>query len=101
MARFLVTYHAGSMALDAASVAAARAEFARWAGQVGAALYDPGGPVRSARIVTGDGVRDGWLEGPLMGWSVIEAVDRDAAVRLLRGHPFVSRGCTLQVSESV
>jgi hypothetical protein len=36
-----------------------------------------------------------------MGWSVIEAADREAAVRIVRDHPFISRGGILQVSEPV
>ena len=101
MGRFIVTYHVGNMAPDSVSVAAARADFASWAGQAGAAPSDPGEPVRSGTIVTRDSAHDGWLAGPLMGWSVIEAADRDTAARMLRNHPFVSRGCAVQVSEPV
>jgi len=36
-----------------------------------------------------------------MGWSVIEAADRDAAARLLQDHPFISRGAVLRIIEPV
>jgi hypothetical protein len=36
-----------------------------------------------------------------MGWSVIEAEDGSAAVRLLADHPFISRGGMLQLSEPI
>jgi hypothetical protein len=36
-----------------------------------------------------------------MGWSVIEAEDSGAAVRLVRDHPFLSRGAVLQLSEPI
>lgn len=35
------------------------------------------------------------------GYSVIEAASKDAAVEVLRSHPFVARGGTLQVYEAV
>jgi hypothetical protein len=36
-----------------------------------------------------------------MGWSVIEAEDSHAAVRLLKDHPFISHGGMLQLSETI
>jgi hypothetical protein len=101
MARFLVTYHAGDMPSDPASVADARDAFMRWAAKTGTALADMGEPVRSAFTVTSDGARDRTIPGPFMGWSVIEAADSDAAVRLLQDHPFISRGGVLRISEPV
>ena len=34
-------------------------------------------------------------------WSVIEADDSNAAVRLMEDHPFISRGGILQLSEPI
>jgi hypothetical protein len=101
MARFLVTYHAGDMPSDPASVADARAAFMRWAAKTGTALADMGEPVRSAFTVTSEGARDRTVPGAFMGWSVIEAADSDAAARLLQDHPFISRGGVLRISEPV
>jgi hypothetical protein len=39
------------------------------------------------------------LEGPFNGWSVIEADDADAALQILKDHPFIGRGGQLQVSQ--
>ena len=101
MARFLVTYYTGDMPSDPASVADARDAFRRWAGKIGAALADIGEPVRSATTVSGNGVTDGAARQACMGWSVIEALDGDAAVRMMRDHPFIGRGGVLQISEPV
>jgi len=35
------------------------------------------------------------------GYSVLRAVDMDSAVALVRDHPFVKRGGSLQVTEAV
>gem|GEM_PF-696851 len=101
MVRFLVTYYPGDMPRDPASVAEARDAFRRWAGKAGPALADLGEPVRSATTVSGDGARDRATGEPLMGWSVIEAPDGAAAVRLMRDHPFIRRGGVLQISEPI
>ena len=101
MARFLVTYYAGDMASDAASIADARRAFVRWAERAGAALADVGTPVRAAVTLAADGARDRIPGEPLVGWSVLETTDREAAVRLVQDHPFLSLGGILQVSDPV
>jgi len=101
MARFLITYFAGDMPQDPPSIAQARRAFAQWAAKTGAALADVGAPIRSATTISSDGIRDEAPAGPFMGWSVIEAEDGNAAVRLLGDHPFLSRGGMLQLSEPI
>jgi len=101
MARFLVTYYAGDMPQDPESIAQARRAFSQWAARAGAALADVGAPVRSTTTISGDGIHNGPPAGPFMGWSVIEAEDGPAAVRLMQDHPFVSRGGILQLSEPI
>ena len=101
MARFLITYHAGDMSQDPESIAQARRAFAQWAAKAGAALADIGSPIRSATTISSDGIHHGAPSGSFMGWSVIEAEDGNAAVRLLADHPFISRGGMLQLSEPI
>jgi hypothetical protein len=95
MARYLVTYFAGDMAGDPASVADARRAFTRWA------LAEVGAPVRSAVMIAADGVPAPAAGESFMGWSVLEAADSAAAVRLVQDHPFISRGGRVQLSEPV
>ena len=99
MPRFLVTYHGSNMPHDPESMAKARDAFMHWAGKTGAALVDPGAPIRSARTVSSNGPKDGPADGPFNGWSVIEAADLNAAAKLLAAHPFIGRGGVLQISE--
>jgi hypothetical protein len=101
MPRFLVTYYAGNMAPDAASIATARRAFLQWAELAGPALADIGTPVRVTLTVGADGVHDRVPDEPLLGWSVLEAADRDAALHLAQRHPFLSLGGTLQISDPV
>ncbi|MGO8957519.1 MAG: hypothetical protein ACLQFR_09150 [Streptosporangiaceae bacterium] len=101
MARFLVTYYAGAMPSDAATIADARRAFVHWAELAGPALADVGTPVLASVTIGAGGVRDQAPGDPLMGWSVLEAADRDAAVRLAQDHPFLRLGGILQVSDPV
>jgi hypothetical protein len=101
MARFLITYHAGDMPQDPEAIAQVRRAFIQWAAKTGAALADVGAPVRSAMTITSDGIHDGGPASPFMGWSVIEAEDCEAAVRLVVDHPFLSRGGIVQLSEPI
>jgi hypothetical protein len=101
MARFLVTYHGTEMPHEPEAMARSRDAFIQWAGKTGAPLVEPGAPVGTSKTLSRDGSGDGPADGPFNGWSVVEADDVDAALELLRDHPFIERGGILQVSVPV
>jgi len=97
MPKFLVTYHgAGTPAPEEAQQA--MAAFMAWASSAGEALVDPGAPLGAARTVGSASVTDGAADGPVSGYSILQADDLDSAVALVKDHPFISRGGSLQVS---
>jgi hypothetical protein len=69
--------------------------------RTGDALTDPGAPLGPAITVSSDGARPGEAGGRAGGYSVLRADDMDSAVALVRDHPFVKRGGSLQVTEAV
>jgi hypothetical protein len=79
----------------------AMADFGKWVSITGKALVDPGAPLGPAKTVSKDSVIDGPASGPSGGYSVIEADDIDGAVQLVRDHPFVTRGGSLQVTAAI
>jgi hypothetical protein len=96
MSKFLVTYIGGGMPHDPELMAQAKAAFEQWVGQAGAAVIDPGAPVRTvSRVASGEPA----AEAAVNGYSIIQAESVETAVGLLSTHPFVGRGGTLQVSE--
>ena len=101
MPNFLVTYHGGGMPEGAEARQQAMADFGAWVGRTGDALTDPGAPLGPAMTVSSDGVRSGDADGRVSGYSVLRADDMDSAVALVRDHPFVKRGGSLTVFESV
>jgi hypothetical protein len=98
--KFLVTYH-GAGAPSPGEAQQAMAAFMAWAQSVGSALADPGAPLGPRKTVRSGSVADGAADGPAGGYSILEAADLDSAVDLVRDHPFISRGGSLEVSQTV
>lgn len=99
MSKFLVTYLGGAgMPSDPAQLEQIKAAFGQWLARAGAAVIDPGAPVRTVTHVSNGAAAEALAIG---GYSVIEAPDVAAATEILRSHPFVARGGTLQVDEAI
>ncbi len=96
MSRFLVTYHGGSPPANPEQAAKAKSAFEHWLGEAGEAVVDPGAPIRAAATI-GTGSPDTGIGG----YTIIEAPTADDAVAILKSHPFVARGGTLQVHEAL
>jgi hypothetical protein len=102
MPTYLVTYHGGpGMPSDPAAAQQMLAAFQAWVAEVGPAMRDPGAPLGEARTVSSDGDSAGQQAAPIGGYTLLEAGDLDAAVALVRSHPFLVRGGSLEVSEAV
>jgi hypothetical protein len=100
MPKFLVTYHGGG-APAPEQAQEAMAAFMAWASSAGEALVDPGAPLGPAKTVSAGSVTDGPADGPAAGYSILETADLGSAVELVKSHPFVSRGGSLQVSSAI
>jgi hypothetical protein len=102
MPRFLITYHGG---VEMPSSPEAREQmmsaFMTWAGSVGDDMVDPGSPLGPSKVVTSAGETDGKASEPASGYTILSAENLEEAVGFVRGHPFLTRGGTLQVSEAV
>ena len=102
MPTYLITYHGGpGMPTDPAAAKQMLAAFQGWVAEVGDAMRDPGAPLAAAKTVSADSVADGQAVAAISGYTVLEAGSLDEAVRLVESHPFLTRGGSLQVSESV
>ncbi|MGO9751022.1 MAG: hypothetical protein ACLP8S_28230 [Solirubrobacteraceae bacterium] len=96
MAKFLVTYHRAAMSTDGATVEQARAAIDTWLAAAGSAVIDPGAPVRALTQLAGDEPEP---RSTIDGYSLIQADSIEAASDLLRSHPFLAGGGTLQINE--
>ena len=96
MAKYLVTYHGAQRPNDPAVMEQAKVAFGQWLQSVGGAVLDPGAPTRLVTQVSKENPV-GAVE--IGGYSIIEAASLDEALKVLKSHPFVGRGGTLQVNE--
>ena len=102
MPTFLITYHGGGgMPTEPAAQQQMLSAFQAWAASTGDSMVDPGAPLGPSKAVTSDGVTDGPATGSVGGYTLLRADSLDDAVALVKNHPFVGRGGTLQVSEAV
>lgn len=98
MAKFLITYHGSGMPSDPAAMEQAKAAFGKWLAEAGNAIVDPGAPVKMVKQVS-SGAPTQMIE--IGGYSIIEAQNVDEAEKVLKSHPFVARGGTLQINELI
>jgi hypothetical protein len=102
MPTYLITYHGGpGMPADPEAVRQMVAAFQAWVAEVGAAMRDPGAPLAAAKTVSADSEADGQTVASIGGYTIIEAPNLGEAAELVRSHPFLTRGGSLQVSEAV
>lgn len=98
MTKYLITYHGSEMPNDPAVLEQARAAFGSWVQNAGKAIIDPGAPTRMVEQISNTGSPNAVDVG---GYSILEASSKEEAVRILRSHPFIARGGTLQINEII
>ena len=97
MHKYLITYHGGGeMPRNPDAMAKVKAAFGAWLESAGSAVVDPGAPVATKASVSSGAALPAVGIG---GYSILEASSEEDVVRILRSHPFVQRGGTLQINE--
>jgi hypothetical protein len=96
MARFLITYH-GMAYPDTEYATSSRKAFRAWANEaLGDALVEFGAPLlQSGQLATGQPTDAVEIDG----YSIIKARSYSEARALLRDHPFLKEGGTIQINE--
>lgn len=107
MKKFIVLYHGSEE--SAKKMAAASPEemkkgmesWMAWAGRCGSGLLDMGTPLGNGQKVTKSGTMPG--DNKVVGYSILQAEDMNAAVAMLQGHPHLdwAEGCEIEVHESL
>jgi hypothetical protein len=100
MAQFIFTYHGGSKPETPEEAKKGMEDWKAWAASLGSALVNPGTPVGKTTVLHADGASDQQSPHPIMGFSILEAEDMDAALKLLEDCPHLHFfNGTLEVSE--
>ncbi len=90
MAKFLVTYY------GAAAGVPDRGVLRSWCTDAGAAILDPGARLRTLTQLASNEPQP---RSTLDGYVLIEAASLESAADLLRSHPVLDAGGTLQINE--
>jgi hypothetical protein len=102
MTKYVFAYHGGGMPASPEEGQKIMAAWNSWIGGLGKAMVDVGNPTGPARTIARDGkVSEGGGANPITGYSVIEASDLDAAVKLAKSCPILMSGGSVEVAETL
>ena len=97
MPKFIFTYHGGKKPATPEEGKAQMARWKEWVVAQGPAMLEPQNPVGKTMTVSADGTTEG-SGNPMNGYSIIEAVDMNAAVEIAKTCPYTDMG-TIEVSQ--
>lgn len=98
MPNFIFAYHGGRRPESPEEGERLMAAWQAWMEGLGAALVEGGNPVGLSKTVTATGIEDNGGANPLSGYSIVAAVDIDAATGMAQGCPHLEMG-TVEVAE--
>ncbi len=100
MAKFIYVYHGGTAPRSPEEGQKAMQAWTSWFGELGAALLDGGAPCGMSQTVSAKGVAADGGANPASGYSLVEAKDIAAAVKMAKGCPMVADGSgSVEVAE--
>ena len=101
MAKYFVTYCGGEQPATPEDGARHMEKWKAWLAAMGEAVVNPGTPLKDTKTVSVSSVSDYEGTYPFSGFSVLEADNLDAVLRMVRSCPFLDTGGTMDVSEMI
>jgi hypothetical protein len=97
MPKYVIAYHGGRQLQNPEQRAAQMAKWKAWVDELGDAVINPGTPLGHGKMVSSSGVSE---RGPdsLSGFSILQADNIDAALRIAQHCPFLDIG-TIELAE--
>ncbi|MBV1896853.1 MAG: hypothetical protein KUG70_10360 [Rhodobacteraceae bacterium] len=89
MAQYIFAYHGGKTPETPQEGEKVMAAWTAWFEGMGTAMVQPGAPLGMSKTVKKSGVTDDGGANPVSGYTVVNAVDMDAAVKMAKGCPMV------------
>ena len=96
--KFVFTYYGEPRFTRAEDGQKHMAEWGMWVKTLGAAMTDPGVPLKSPTSVSSEGVKAGGGPNRLTGYSVVQAKSIEEAIEMAKDCPHLSYG-TIDVAE--
>ena len=98
MTKYLFAYHGGSAPTDPAEGKRVMQAWMDWFAGIGAGVVDGGNPVGQSTIVSTAGVTPNGGANPVSGYSILEAADHAAAVKLAQSCPILASGGSIEIA---
>ncbi len=98
MPNYIFAYHESKKPASPEEGAALMAKWKDWVSDLGDTMVNPGTPVGMSKTVSADGVTNDGGATPLMGFSVVQANDINAAITIAKTCPHLEIG-TIKVAE--
>jgi len=99
MPNYILAYHGGKMPDSPEEGAKHMAKWEAWANSLGDSLTNRGTPLGQSKTVSSSGVTDGGGANPIIGYSILQAKNIDAAVKMVEDSPHINYGGTMVVAE--
>jgi hypothetical protein len=99
MAKYLYSYHGGSVPASKEEGERVMQAWMGWFGQLGTAVVDGGNPVGQSTTVKNGSVIGNGGANPVSGYSIIEASSTDDAVAKAKSCPIIAAGGSVEVAE--
>jgi hypothetical protein len=91
MAKFLMVYYGGKMETDPKKQKESMDTWMKWFKDLGKAVVDPGNPTMPGKMLGKSGAKN--ISGDLItGYTVLQADNLDAALKLAKGSPQLNAG---------
>ena len=98
MTKYHFAYSGGATPSNEAEQKKTMENWMAWFGVLGDSIVDPGNPFGPSKSVSANGVNNAGAAG-LIGYTLVNAINLDAAVELAKGCPIISEGGFVDVYE--
>ncbi len=96
MAKFLFVYYGGMAETDPVKQKESMDAWMKWFSGLGKAVVDPGNPTMPGKMLSKGGSKD-IRRDPVTGYSVVQAENLAAAIKMAQGSPQITVGGRLAV----
>lgn len=98
MQKFVFAYHGGPSTMSQKEGQAHMEDWMRWMESLGDAVVDRGHAVGKSQTAGPGGIVDGGGANPISGYTVVQAADITAALKMAAVSPHVNMGGTIEVA---
>lgn len=100
MAKYVLIFHGGDMPASLEAGAQVMQAWSDWFTNLGDSVVDRGDPISEVQMIATDGTVGPAQGVPVTGYSIIQAADFAAALRLAKTCPGLGFGSTVQVAQT-